>query len=274
MICFPNAKINLGLNIISRRSDGYHNIETIFYPIGMKDALEIINSDIESDANKYQLFQYGDVVEGNDANNLVIKALSIISAERDLPNIDIHLLKKIPSGAGLGGGSADASFMLKLLNDKFNFGYSIEELMKFAAKIGADCSFFLHNKPTFASGIGDILEMVDLDLESYHFVVVKPDVLISTKEAYSMIVPCKPSLSLKEIVKKPIEEWNGIMKNDFEIPIFKKYPVICKIKDKLQEMGAIYSSMSGSGSAVFGIFDSKLDLEGYFSDCFVWKSWD
>ncbi len=274
MICFPNAKINLGLNIISRRADGYHNIETIFYPIGMKDALEVINSEVCLNDDKYRLFQYGDIVECDYANNLVIKAFSIISAERDLSNIDIHLLKKIPSGAGLGGGSADASFMLKIMNEKFDLGYSVEELMKFAAKIGADCSFFLHNKPAFATGIGDMLETVDLNLEGYHFVVVKPNVLISTKEAYSMIVPAKPSVSLKEIVKKPVEEWSDIMKNDFEIPIFKKYPVICNVKCKLQEMGAIYSSMSGSGSAVYGIFDSKPELEGFFSDCFVWKSWD
>ena len=279
MICFPNAKINLGLNIVSRRSNGYHNIETVFYPVDLRDALEVLPSDGSegesgSISGDYRLILYGDPVEGNKNDNLVIRAINLIKSERELPKIDIHLIKRIPSGAGLGGGSADAAFMLKLLNDKLELGYRIDELKAFAAKIGADCPFFLHNKPAFATGIGDVIEPVDVDLSDYNLLIVKPDVLISTKTAYSMITPRQPEVSVKDIVKKPVEEWNNLMKNDFETSLFKKYPQICELKEKLLEMGAVYSSMSGSGSAVYAIFDSKPVTEGVFGDNFVWKSWE
>ncbi len=271
MICFPNAKINLGLNIVSRRSDGYHNLETIFYPIDLKDGLEIIESNSEE---KYRLYQTGVNLEGEPSNNLVIKALDLIRAhtKTNIPNIDIHLLKKIPTGAGLGGGSSNAAFMLKLLNDTYNQDLSDEELCKIALQIGADCPFFIRNKPAFASGIGEKLEPVDIDLSEMYMLIVKPEIFISTKEAYSMISAKKPELSLKEIVKRPLSEWKELMKNDFEYPIFKKYPQICKIKQQLYELGATYASMSGSGSSLFGIFKEKPDFHNMFNNYFVWLS--
>lgn len=293
MICFPNAKINLGLQIVSRREDGYHNIETVFYPIGLREALEIVPThpevtpattglasdtrDIGSDEKPsqptpYRFFQTGDVIQGNEADNLVIKALKLISANKTLSPIDIHLLKKIPSGAGLGGGSSDAAFMLRMLNDYFRLRYSDTALMHLAARLGADCPFFIHNRPAFASGIGDILEPITLDLSSWFLLLVKPDIVVNTKEAYAMITPRQPELSLKEIVTKPVTEWRGVMKNDFEPPVFEKYPQICRIKQQLYDLGAVYASMSGSGSSLFGFFHSEPDLKGMFKDHFVWSN--
>ncbi len=269
MICFPNAKINLGLNIISKRPDGYHNLETIFYPIGLKDALEIIPSDCKE---SYRFFQTGIEIQGNADDNLVIKALKLISEEKEIPPIDVHLLKKIPFGAGLGGGSSDAAFMLKLLNDTFSLGYTVSQLENKAAKIGADCTFFIKNRPAFATGIGNMLEEIELDLSNYFFVLVKPDISVPTKDAYAMVSPKQSEISLKEIVKKPVSKWKELMKNDFEPSVFKKYPEICRIKEQLYELGAIYASMSGSGSSVYGFFESKQELKESFPNCFVWTN--
>ena len=284
MICIPNAKINLGLHIISKRPDGYHNLETVFYPIGLKDALEIVpiqgtsalvaerSQSTLSDRNLYRFFQSGTPIHGDPDDNLVVKALKLVATEREIPPIDIHLLKKIPFGAGLGGGSADAAFMLRLLNDAFQFDYSDERLMQFAAKLGADCPFFIKNRPAFATGIGDELEEIDLNLDNYSIVLVKPPISVPTKDAYAMIVPQQPKLSLKEIVQLPVSEWKNTMKNDFEVPVFNKYPEIREIKNRLYDLGAIYASMSGSGSAVFGIFESEIDVRKHFERCFVWTS--
>jgi 4-diphosphocytidyl-2-C-methyl-D-erythritol kinase len=269
MICFPNAKINLGLNIVSRRCDGYHNLETIFYPIDIKDGLEIVNSSSEE---QYRFFQTGDIIIGDPSNNLVIKAFELIKdyTKTKIPNIDIHLLKKIPTGAGLGGGSSDAAFMLKLLNDSYNLNISEKELIELALQIGADCPFFLYNKPTFATGIGDELMPIDLDLSSMYILIVKPNIFISTKEAYSMINIKKHTLSLKEIVDRPLYEWKELMKNDFEPPIFRKYPQICNIKQQLYDLGATYASMSGSGSSLYGIFREKPDFHNLFNNHLTW----
>lgn len=268
MICFPNAKINIGLNIISRKADGYHNIETLFYPIGLKDALEII----PSEASEHRFYPNGMEVSGSDEENLVMKALRLVEKERTLPPIDIHLLKKIPSGAGVGGGSSDAAFMLKLLNQTFRLDFSPDELTKMAASLGADCAFFIHNKPALATGIGDILEPVDIDLSSYFLLLVKPPIAVSTKEAYSMIVPQKPEVPLREIIKKPIDEWREWVKNDFERPLFQKYPEIHWVKQQLYELGAIYASMSGSGSSVYAFFHKEPNWEGAFKGCYTWAS--
>lgn len=268
MISFPNAKINLGLNIVSRREDGYHNIETIFYPIALSDALEIVTVDTEE--SPYHFFQHGLAIDGNTENNLVIKALNLIKQEKEIPPINIHLMKKIPLGAGLGGGSSNAAAMLNMLNNAFELGYSESELISKASLLGADCAFFIKNKPTFASGIGNIFEDIELDLKQYSIVLVKPDVFVNTKEAYSMITPSKPKISLKEIVKLPVSEWRGVMKNDFEAPVFKKFSQICILKQKLYELGALYASMSGSGSSVFGIFDKVPELNDEFKNNFVW----
>ncbi len=269
MICFPNAKINLGLNIVSKRPDGYHNLETVFYPIGLKDALEIVPSELPS-TEGYRFFQTGIEIQGNADDNLVIKALKLTSEEKEIPPIDIHLLKKIPFGAGLGGGSSDAAFMLKLLNNTFSLGYTVAELEQKAAKIGADCAFFIRNKPAFATGIGNELTEIKLDLDDYFFVLVKPDIFVPTKDAYAMISPQQPEISLQKIIKKPISEWKRWMKNDFEPSVFKKYPQICNIKQKLYDLGAMYASMSGSGSSVYAFFEKETDVE--FDDCFVWRN--
>ncbi|HZJ80118.1 MAG TPA: 4-(cytidine 5'-diphospho)-2-C-methyl-D-erythritol kinase [Dysgonamonadaceae bacterium] len=268
MICFPNAKINLGLNIVSKRKDGYHNIETIFYPIGLKDALEVLpseNNDI------YTLFSSGIDVGANPETNLVVKALNLMRSQKHIPNVDIHLLKKIPSGAGLGGGSSDGAFMLNLLNNTFALGFTNHELHQFAVKLGADCAFFLNNKPAFAFGIGDKLENIELSLEHYYVLLVKPNISVSTKEAYAEIVPKQPEISLKEIVKLPVHEWRNYMHNDFEAPIFKKHPAIAQIKQTLYDNGAVYASMSGSGTSVYGFFDKKPISN--FPNCFVWSNY-
>jgi 4-diphosphocytidyl-2-C-methyl-D-erythritol kinase len=267
MICFPNAKINLGLHIVSRRSDGYHNLETIFYPIGMRDALEIIPGPL---SGEHRFFQTGIPIGGDPAGNLVMKALKLISADREIPPVDVHLLKKIPTGAGLGGGSSDAAFTLRLLNDTFALGYSHDHLLRLAAQLGADCPFFIRNTASFATGIGDMLEPVSLSLDNYFLLLVKPDIAVSTKEAYAMITPLQPAISLREIIKKPVSEWKDWMKNDFEIPVFKKYPEIYAIKQQLYDLGAVYAAMSGSGSAVFGIFEQEPPWQSLFSRHFVW----
>lgn len=284
MILFPNAKINLGLHVVSRRPDGYHNLETVFYPIRLKDALEIVTppETVDEEASNldsrdkdippcgYRFFQTGIPINGPTDNNLAIKALKLIQSERKIPDMDIHLLKKIPFGAGLGGGSSDAAFMLRLLNETFDLGYTQDELLVRAAQLGADCPFFILNKPAFASGIGDKLEPVDLDLKKYKLLLVKPDIMVSTKEAYEMITPQKPKRSLKEVINEPPETWKELLKNDFEPPIFKKFPVIHDIREQLYEMGAIYAAMSGSGSSLFGLFDHTPKWEGAFKQHFVW----
>lgn len=277
MICFPNAKINLGLNIVSKRPDGYHNIETVFYPVGLKDALEIIPFDdsVADDMHPvptegYRFFQTGIEIQGKAADNLAIKAMQLIAQEREIPTIDIHLLKKIPFGAGLGGGSSDAAFMLKLLNKTFSLGYTVSELEKKAAEIGADCAFFIKNKPALATGIGNELTEIELDLGRYFIVLVKPEVFVPTKDAYAMVSPKHPDVLLKEIVKKPVSEWKEIMRNDFEPSVFRKYPEIREIKEQLYKNGALYASMSGSGSSVYGFFEKETEVN--FKHCFVWTN--
>lgn len=270
MICFPNAKINLGLNIVSKRGDGYHNLETIFYPVPVKDALEII---VREEQKEDTFIEAGIKVDADPENNLVMKALRQMRSKYDFPSLEVHLLKKIPFGAGLGGGSADASFMLRLINDNFNLGASEEELASIAVKLGADCPFFIYNRPVFASGIGEIFEDIELSLTGYYFVLVKPNIHVSTKDAFAEIKPSEPKISLKEIIKRPVSEWKYLMVNDFEGGVFGKYPEIKNIKNTLYDNGAMYTSMSGSGSSVFGIFQSELDLKTSFSDYYYWSGW-
>ncbi|MFV0330024.1 MAG: 4-(cytidine 5'-diphospho)-2-C-methyl-D-erythritol kinase [Dysgonomonas sp.] len=262
MICFPNAKINLGLNIVSKRSDGYHNLETVFYPIAIKDALEII---VKEEQSKDTFSEAGIKIDSDPDNNLVMKALKLMRSHYTFPFVEVHLLKKIPFGAGLGGGSSDASYMLKLLNDAFHLGASDEELAKLAVQLGADCPFFIYNRPVFASGIGEIFEDIELSLKGYYFVLIKPDIHVSTKDAFANIKPQYPEVSLKEIIKRPIAEWKGLMVNDFEKSVFSKFPEIEKVKEYLYDRGALYASMSGSGSSVFGIFAEEInDVEGAY----------
>ncbi len=272
MICFPNAKINLGLNIVSKRSDGYHDLETIFYPIGIKDALEII---IREDQETDTFVEAGIKVDASPEHNLVMKALKLMRSRYKFPSIEVHLLKKIPFGAGIGGGSSDASFMLRLINDTFQLKISDKELVQLAVQLGADCPFFIYNRPMFASGIGEILEDVSLSLQDYHFALVKPNVHVSTKDAFSLIQPRSPKMSLKEIIQLPVSEWKELMINDFEQSVFAKYPEIEKIKNDLYDKGALYASMSGSGSSVFGIFKEKTDIsQDAYPGSFVWIEQD
>ena len=268
MITFPNAKINLGLNIVEKRPDGYHNLETIFYPINLQDALEVTRR--ENNDKEYTLHISGSPLEGEPEDNLVVKAYKLL--KKDYPGllpVDIHMYKHIPAGAGLGGGSSDAACMTKLLNDKFSLGLSTERMEEYAVKLGADCAFFIRNKPVFATGIGNLFEPVELSLKGYHIILIKPDIFVSTRDAFAEIKPVRPAVSLKEIVKQPMETWKHSMKNDFEDSVFKKFPEIAAIKDELYDLGAVYAAMSGSGSSVYGIFKAPIEnVEDKFCGCF------
>lgn len=268
MITFPNAKINLGLNIVEKRPDGYHNLETIFYPINLQDALEVTRR--ENNDKEYTLHISGSPLEGEPEDNLVVKAYKLL--KKDYPGllpVDIHMYKHIPAGAGLGGGSSDAACMIKLLNDKFSLGLSTERMEEYAVKLGADCAFFIRNKPVFATGIGNLFEPVELSLKGYHIILIKPDIFVSTRDAFAEIKPVRPAVSLKEIVRQPMETWKNSMKNDFEDSVFKKFPEIAAIKDELYDLGAVYAAMSGSGSSVYGIFKAPIEnVEDKFCGCF------
>lgn len=272
MITFPNAKINLGLNIVEKRSDGYHNLETIFYPVPLEDALEI--NILNNTTEKYYLHQAGIEIAGDADSNLVVKAYKLLNEQFKLPPIDIHLFKHIPSGAGLGGGSADAAFMLKLLNEKFCLNLSEDILEEYAVRLGADCAFFIKNTPTYAEGIGNIFSPIPLSLKGYQIVLIKPNVFVSTREAFSHIKPLKQDIPLKEVIQRPIEEWKNLMVNDFEASVFPQFPIIGAIKEELYKQGAIYAAMSGSGSSVFGLFAPDFQIskfshnkEDFFFQC-------
>ncbi len=248
MISFPNAKINIGLNVVSKREDGYHNLETIFYPVNLSDALEIVESDTTSFSSS------GIEIDGNPTDNLVFQAYQNLKNDFDLPPVKLHLHKIIPFGAGLGGGSSDAAFTLKMLNEYFRLELTNHQLEKYAAKLGADCPFFIQNKATFASGIGDEFEPIELDLSEYKIAIFKPNISVSTPDAYRNIKPEKPRFDLRNIATLPVEKWKNQIQNDFEKSVFPQYPEIRELKEKLYKIGAVYAAMSGSGSAVFAIF--------------------
>lgn len=252
MITFPNAKINLGLNITEKRPDGYHNLETIFYPIPLEDALEVCPR--KEGEGKYSLSQSGLAIEGDPDKNLVVKAYKLLDEACGLPPADIYLYKHIPSGAGLGGGSADAAFMLKLLNETYNLKLTDDQLEEYAARLGADCAFFVRNRPTYAEGIGNIFSPVELSLAGWQLLLVKPDIFVSTRDAFARICPRRPQRNLKDIIGQPVESWKDYMVNDFEESVFPQFPAIGDIKTKLYHLGAVYASMSGSGSSVYGLF--------------------
>ena len=256
MITFPNAKINLGLDVVEKRPDGYHNLETVFYPIPLYDILEITKSEDE-----FSFTMHNAEFEGGYNDNLVVKAYNILAEDFEMPKVKMSLYKNIPTGAGMGGGSADAAFALKMLNNIAGLSLSDEKLEEYAARLGADCAFFIKNKPAYARGIGNILSPVDCDLTGYYMVVVKPDIHISTKEAYAFVNPEHPENALADIINLPVKEWKGLMKNDFEKSVFAKYPSIMDVKEKLYGLGALYASMSGSGSAFFGIFEKECDID-------------
>lgn len=254
MITFPNVKINLGLSITEKRPDGYHNLETVFYPVALEDALEVRTSSTAASDRKFTLQQHGMEIAGKPEDNLVVKAYQLLDREFYLPPIEIHLYKHIPSGAGLGGGSSDAAFMLKLLNGHFHLNLSDDQLEAYAAMLGADCAFFIRNKPTFAEGIGNIFSPIELSLSGYGILIVKPDIFVSTREAFSNIRPSRPAHPIKEVIQRPVSEWKETLINDFEASVFPLHPAIGAIKEELYNQGAVYASMSGSGSSVFGLF--------------------
>lgn len=254
MLAFANCKINLGLNITARRADGYHELETIFYPVKLYDVVEVNAAEHTSCQIR------GLDIPGNGEDNLCLKAFRLLQKEFNLPEQQITLLKNIPIGAGLGGGSADAAFLLKLINSKFNLGITETELEQYAGTLGADCPFFIKNKAVYAAGIGDEFTAVNVDLSAYQITIVKPPVHISTAEAYGAIRPATPAVSLNNLVNLPVSEWKGKVKNDFETPVFRKYPEIAQIKQMLYDSGATFALMSGSGSSVFGIFENEVRL--------------
>ena len=248
MIVYPNAKINLGLNVLHKREDGYHDISSVFYPVKeCVDILEIVKSE------RFQFTNSG--IEIPDGENICEKAWKLLYTDFGIGNVKVHLHKQIAIGAGLGGGSSDASFTLKSLNELFDLNLNNKELEKYALRLGADCPFFIDNTPKLVEGIGEKMTSIDLDLSNYEIRLVNPDIHISTKEAYSGIVPKTPELSVERIIELPIIEWKGKLKNDFEESIFEKHLQLEGIKDELYKQGSIYSSMSGSGSIVFGIFE-------------------
>ena len=251
MITFPNAKINIGLRVVEKRTDGFHNIETVFYPAGLCDALEIVS------APDFAFHISGNACDTSSENNTVVKAYQLLKNEFDLPPVHIHLHKQIPTGAGLGGGSADGAFTLKILNALFKLGLTNSILEKFAAFLGADCPFFIRNAPSIATGKGEILSRIGNILSGFGILIVKPPFSINTGDAYRNIKPSLPVHPLKEIIRLPVNQWKDLLKNDFEMYVAAKFPEISEIKEQLYNMGALYACMTGSGSSVFGIFRSS-----------------
>lgn len=255
MIAFPNCKINLGLNVINKREDGYHNLETVFYPIPFSDVLEIISAEENIRKHSSEKFRTSGLMVDTDENNLCSKAYKLLKKNfPGLSAIKMHLHKTIPLGAGLGGGSSDAAFTLMLLNQKFQLNLTVEHLMEYALQLGSDCPFFLINKPCFATGRGEFLQPFNLDLSKYKILIVTPDVHISTKYAFEKIIPRQPKKLIVEIIKQPPETWKDQLVNDFEEPVFAIYPRLKAIKEELYKTGAVYASLSGSGSTVFALF--------------------
>jgi len=252
MIQFPNCKINLGLSILAKRADGYHELETVFYPIAVSDALEILP------ATNLTLTQTGIDVPGDPDQNLCLKAYHLLKKDfPQLPPVQMHLHKNIPMGAGLGGGSSDGTSALLILNQQFALGLHESQLIQYASQLGSDCPFFVYNKACHATGRGEILTPIVLDLSNYQFVLVHPGIHISTAWAFQQLDPHTKSESIQTIIEKPIIEWKTTLINDFEAPVFKAEPTLFDIKSKLYQLGAIYASMSGSGSSLFGIFPKR-----------------
>lgn len=256
MIVYPNCKINLGLNVVRKRTDGYHDLETVFYPVPLTDKLEAVVGNGADGTCSLSLS--GNPIEGNAADNLIVKAYNLLAADHRLPHVDFDLEKHIPSQAGLGGGSSDATCTLRLLNELCQLHLDSPTLQRYAARLGADCAFFVTAEPSFATGIGDILTPMSDEcahLKGLYLLIVKPSVAISTAQAFSFVKPQPPIIRCKEVVVQPIDEWRDRLGNDFEVSIFNIHPEIRSVKQQLYTMGATYAQMSGSGSAFFGIFN-------------------
>ncbi len=269
MICFPNAKINIGLRILEKRADGYHNIESVFYPVGWSDVLEAIPMD---GFGKIELHLSGIPVPGRrDDDNLCVKLYKALLKKYKLPSLKVWLHKTIPIGAGLGGGSSDAAHFMKMLNEMCKLNLTQEEMKEYVGALGSDCVFFIDNKPVLASGRGEITEAIKLELSSYFIAIVYPEMQISTPVAYGLVSPKPCNDSLKDIVlNKKVMDWKSCLENDFEKPLFDKYPLIAEVKQSLYNEGAIYAAMTGSGSAVYGVFRNRIDIASKFP---TYKTW-
>lgn len=275
MIVFPIAKINLGLNVVEKRPDGYHNLQTVFYPVPIKDALEVqqmdegFPSDVDCDLKVTNI-----AIEGDEQRNLVVRAYLLLKQDfPTLPRIHTHLWKGIPTQAGMGGGSSDCAYMIRLLNALFDLQLSDEQMIRYAARLGADCAFFIKSEPCYAEGIGEKMQPIGLDLSEWYIGVVRPDIPVPTKEAFSRIHPHYPQVCPKDAVMQPVETWHETLVNDFEESVFALHPEIGAIKEQLYKMGATYAAMSGSGSALFGLFKERPDtLSRQFPDMFTFCS--
>ena len=275
MIVFPIAKINLGLNVVEKRPDGYHNLQTVFYPVPIKDALEVqqmdegFPSDVDCDLKVTNI-----AIEGDEQRNLVVRAYLLLKQDfPTLPRIHTHLWKGIPTQAGVGGGSSDCAYMIRLLNALFDLQLSDEQMIQYAARLGADCAFFIKSEPCYAEGIGEKMQPIGLDLSEWYIGVVRPDIPVPTKEAFSRIHPHYPQVCPKEAVMQPVETWRETLVNDFEESVFALHPEIGAVKEQLYKMGATYAAMSGSGSALFGLFKERPDTLGrQFPDMFTFCS--
>jgi len=258
MVTFPNAKINIGLNILRKRSDNFHNIQTIFYPFQLNDVLEVVEN---KQKNEIEFINTGLKIDAPAEKNLVVKAYYLLKNDFNLPAVKIHLHKVIPFGAGLGGGSSDAAFMIKLLNQMFELNLFDAQMIEYAKKLGSDCAFFIVNEPALGTEKGDKLVKTELDLSDYQLIVIKPDIHLNTAKVYNFITPNNEVADLTQLIKQPIETWKNTIKNDFEQPIFALHPEIAEIKEKMYKKGALYVAMSGSGSSVFGFFPKDLKVD-------------
>ncbi|TLV01543.1 4-(cytidine 5'-diphospho)-2-C-methyl-D-erythritol kinase [Dyadobacter luticola] len=265
MLVFPNAKINIGLNIVEKRQDGFHNIESCFYPVDWTDALEI------SVADNFRFQSSGITIPGDGSDNLCSKAYQLIASDYDLPPVNLHLLKHIPIGAGLGGGSSDAAFTIKALNQLFSLEISVEKQISYARRLGSDCAFFILDRPAYCYGKGDEFEEIALSLQGKWIVLVNPGIHISSAEAYAGVRAQPSEEDLRKILKDPITSWKDRVRNDFEATLFSRYTLLKEIKSELYNVGAVYASMSGSGSTLFGIFDQETDLRATFPEFKVWQ---
>ena len=268
MITFPIAKINLGLNVVEKRPDGYHNLETVFYPVRIQDALEVYEmdslfpSDVDCDLKVTNI-----AIDGDEQRNLVVRAYHLLKEDfPELPRIHTHLYKGIPTQAGMGGGSSDCASMITLLNSMFRLGLTYDQMISYAARLGADCAFFINSSPAYAEGIGECLQPIALDLNGWYIAVVRPAIPVSTREAFSLITPQRPTKNCRDIVMQPIETWREELVNDFEQSVFALHPEIGAIKDRLYEKGAVYAAMSGSGSSVFGLFRETVNLHDFYGE--------
>ncbi len=265
MLVHPIAKINLGLNVVEKRPDGYHNLETVFFPVPITDALEVQEMDpafpsaVDCDLKVTNI-----VIDGDEQRNLVVRAYQLLKADfPQIPRVHAHLYKGIPTQAGMGGGSSDCGFMITLLNQMFGLGLSCEQMISYAARLGADCAFFILNEPCYAEGIGDILKPINLSLSGWYLSFVRPDIPVSTREAFALIKPHHPAVCCRDVVRRPVEEWRNLLTNDFEESVFAVHPELGAVKERLYALGATYAAMSGSGSTLFALSRQPLPLDEF-----------